>query len=690
MRLATPPGALGCRLHGLPARRYSPSSPGRVARVRPGAPGVRTACKAAPGAANTRGGGVSSMARVPLSELGGVDALWHTVAQGETVRGVAQQYGLTSEELLRLNPRLDARKPQPGLRLLVVAPSTPPAKQGKQPTSRATASSVSSVPVPPLPRSLLPGWLTPDSVLVGLTTGVLAATVTVSALTAYRAREESRSSVGLLPSTASGLLNLPDGGFQTEGGEGGWEELPQVVGVPPPARRPQRYSWGGRVGTEDLKQMQQTGGGGGGEGAGGQASDRTGGGGMGLFGIARRRNLHPGGTNMPPSRPGRAAAAAEDMRALSFASQKAARDAASDAEKRAAADKESAEALSRVTLQRRRGIFGDSVREGQGGGPAGGSTRSQKLPMIENPELFASPAAMNAQERAQLMDTARAWAASDRPKALGLRGNPAAAAPEETGAAADGNENVAAAEPPGGGAEDVAARMRADITRDRARTQEVTVATQAPPPAAGASVMPDAAATALPSGSAGASLDEWQAKMLAAAEAELAAERDRAIRELEEEATRLAEHIAMQETARSAAASAPEAVSAPTAAWSTRAPAVVPPPRPTPAASVISTDLVQARAAADAARARAERERVAAAAAESAAIAAEAAVSAAGGATTASYDVTVQAIALRSAADEAAHVAAVAAAEASSLETLADVVAERIALEAQLGIPGRQ
>jgi len=178
--------------------------------------------------------------------------------------------------------------------------------------------------------------------------------------------------------------------------------------------------------------------------------------------------------------------------------------------------------------------------------------------------------------------------------------------------------------------------------------------------------------------------------MLAAAEAELAAERDRAIRELEEEATRLAEHIAMQETARSAAASAPEAVSAPTAAWSTRAPAVVPPPRPTPAASVISTDLVQARAAADAARARAERERVAAAAAESAAIAAEAAVSAAGGATTASYDVTVQAIALRSAADEAAHVAAVAAAEASSLETLADVVAERIALEAQLGIPGRQ
>jgi hypothetical protein len=623
------------------------------------------------------------MARVPLSELGGVDALWHTVAQGETVRGVAQQYGLTSEELLRLNPRLDARKPQPGLRLLVVAPSHPPAKTD-QAKSKATASSVSSVPVPP-PRSLLPGWLTPDGVLVGLTTGVLAATVSVSALTALRANQESRSrsSSGLLPSTASGLLTLPGGGSEEEGGEAGWEALPQEVGVPPPARRPQRYSWGGRVGTEELKQMQQTGGGGR-EGAAGQASDRTGGGGTGLFGIARRRNLPPGGPNTPPSRPGRAAAAAEDMRALGIASQKAAREAASDAEKRAAADKESAEALSRVTLQRRRGIFGDTVREGLGWG-AGGRTRSEKLPMIENPELFASPATMNAQERAQLMDTARAWAASDRPKALGLRGSPGAAAPEETGGAADGNEDAGAAEVPGGAAEDVAARMRADITRDR------EVATATPPPAAPAPAVPDAVAAALPSGSSvDASLDEWQAKMLAAAEAELAAERDRAILELEEEATRLAEHIAMQATARSAAASAPEAVPAPAAAWSTQAPAVVPPPRPTQVASAISTDLVQARAAADAARARAERERMAAVNADSAAIAAEAAVSAAGGAAEASYDVTVQAISLRSAADEAAHVAAVASAEASSLETLADVVAERIALEAQLGIPGRQ
>ena len=635
------------------------------------------------------------MARVPLSELGGVDALWHTVAQGETVRGVAQQYGLTSEELLRLNPRLDARKPQPGLRLLVVAPATPPAKEKQQAKGRATASSVSSVPVPPPRGAVTPGWLTPDGVLVGLTTGVLAATVTVSALTAYRARSESRTTAGLLPSTASSLLSLPGGGGEEEGGDNAWEALPPVVGVPPPARRPQRYSWGGRVGTEELKQMQQAGGGG--EGAGGQATDRAGGGGTGLFGIARRRNLPPGGANLPPSRPGRAAAAAEDMRALGFAAQKAARDAASDAEKRAAADKDSAEALSRVTLQRRRGIFGDTVRDNQGGATGGGgSSRSQKLPMIANPELFASPAAMNAQERAQLMDTARAWAASGRPQALGLTGN-AAAPVEDAGVAdSDAGEDGSAAEVPGGGAEDVAARMRADITRDRERAQELAMAAQAPPPASVAppppASVPAVVAAPLPSVSASStSLDEWQAKTLAAAEAELAKERDKAIRELEEEATRLAEHIAMQATARAVAASAPMATPGSATAASTRAqPSVVPPPRQVQTSSVISTDLVQARAAASAARARAERERVAAVTAESAAIAAEAAVTAAGGATAASYDVTVQAISLRSAADEAAHVAAVAAAEASSLETLADVVAERIALEAELGIPGRQ
>ena len=217
------------------------------------------------------------------------------------------------------------------------------------------------------------------------------------------------------------------------------------------------------------------------------------------------------------------------------------------------------------------------------------------------------------------------------------------------------------------------------------------MAAQAPPPASVAppppASVPAVVAAPLPSVSASStSLDEWQAKTLAAAEAELAVERDKAIRELEEEATRLAEHIAMQATARAVAASAPVATPGSATAASTRAQlAVVPPPRQVQTSSIISTDLVQARAAASAARARAERERVAAVTAESAAIAAEAAVTAAGGATAASYDVTVQAISLRSAADEAAHVAAVAAAEASSLETLADVVAERIALEAELG-----
>ena len=571
---------------------------------------------------------------MPLSELGGVDALWHTVTAGETVRAIAQQYGLTTKELLRLNPRLDARRPQEGLRVLVVAPAVSP--------GGPTAAAVASSPVaPPAGR----GWSAPaDAVLVGLATALFAAAAT-SWWRASREREESVNA-GLLPAISAGALQTPpsSGGDGVVGGDGllpTWP-APEVVGVPPPARRPQRYSWGGRLGTEDLARMQPD----------GQRDSTT----EKAANTNTSKGLRWPGLTSAQSRPGRAAAAAEDMRALGFAAQRAAQDSADAEAKRKAADAASAEALARVAQRRRGGsIFGS---------PVGGA--NVKVPRIESPELFSSPAGMSPSERAQILDTARTWAASGRPQALGMTTAPRSAPPaersvadpvleveEEASGAADATPSSTT------DAGDVMARMRAEIARDRAPVTPPAPAVVAAPPIA---VPPPA-----PAPSPAPALDDWQARMLAEAEAELAAERDRAIRQLEDEASRLAAQLVTQ---------APS-------------PPVTPPPAPPPkvqlpSASVIAADLVRARAAAEAARAKAEQARAFAASADAAAVAAESAVTSVDAGDAALYDVKVKAISLRAAADEAAHVAAVAAAEATSLETLADVVAERMALEAQL------
>jgi hypothetical protein len=107
-------------------------------------------------------------------------------------------------------------------------------------------------------------------------------------------------------------------------------------------------------------------------------------------------------------------------------------------------------------------------------------------------------------------------------------------------------------------------------------------------------------------------------------------------------------------------------------------------------ASLISTNLADARAAAAAARKRAEEAQMAARQAEEEASAADAALVEAGGHGSAPSELAIRCVVLRTAADEAKRFVDIAVAEAKSLEILADVVAERVALEAELGGGAKQ
>jgi LysM repeat protein len=60
----------------------------------------------------------------------------HTVVRGDTFYGLAQRYGVTSGEIARANPGVDATRLQVGQKLIIPAPSTAaPAVRGTEPAA---------------------------------------------------------------------------------------------------------------------------------------------------------------------------------------------------------------------------------------------------------------------------------------------------------------------------------------------------------------------------------------------------------------------------------------------------------------------------------------------------------------------------------------------------------------------------
>ena len=355
----------------------------------------------------------SSAARVPLSELGGVDAVFHTVVSGETVRGIAQAYRSSPAQLQRLNPGLSAGSPQPGTRLLVAAP----------PSVRQT----SSYALGGLTATSGRGEGTAAADAVTALAAALAVALALAALLSTRRREAGPGRAGGSPVSGGA------------GGEAGGEAGAGTQGVS--TRRAQRFSWGGRVGTEDLA----------------AAAEQPGG--AAQAPVAPPRSAE----ESPALKTARAAAAAEVLDALARRRAQP-RGNAAEANKLADAERESRAALARVDAVARAASRPNSTV------PASPPPAPPRTLTVS--DEFRSPAAMTPQQRAETLAAARAWAASGRPAELGMTGAAAATtgqddlhqpwriAEEEALAAASKSSESAAVV-------DVAARVRADVERDR-------------------------------------------------------------------------------------------------------------------------------------------------------------------------------------------------------------------------------
>jgi len=119
--------AIGARLAAFSRPEGELASPVDPSFRAAGAAAVTAAAPAAPAAPVAAPTGAAPPAPAPVVPTPAVPVrpLWHTVARGETLGGIARQYGLTLAALQKANPGLSPRRIRPGLELrLPAAPAT--------------------------------------------------------------------------------------------------------------------------------------------------------------------------------------------------------------------------------------------------------------------------------------------------------------------------------------------------------------------------------------------------------------------------------------------------------------------------------------------------------------------------------------------------------------------------------------
>ena len=204
--------------------------------LRPGAPAAAPALRRARRSARPAtvaggwrgrsgdGSASGGSARVPLSELGAVDAVFHTVRPGDTVRAIAAEYGLAAQDVLKLNPEVNPRAMHVGTKLLVQAPRT---QRGR---SSLAARAVVTTPVARGFFHWPAGLSGADASVVSATAVALLLAGALALLAAARAAAQRAAQASAAAALDALLAGGPAG----------------------PAPRVQRFTWGGRAGLEDA------------------------------------------------------------------------------------------------------------------------------------------------------------------------------------------------------------------------------------------------------------------------------------------------------------------------------------------------------------------------------------------------------------------------------------------------------